>query len=318
MRYLIFSLPAFMVFLLSACTGDQSQQRSAETKTDSAEAAASRALTAPAAAPAPPPCAVAGDMLDGNWLFLREKELMLAIIADSSTYDRQYGPGHRVLVLYDTRSCRQLERHVLPVNKSPDFSYRIAEITYNNQSQLTGVKAFNNIYVYDVANRKLLPGLEPKFKTQRMGVDAQSGMIRRLEVWEDYLVGYAQDFGAFVFSLRDENNPQAVLPFSEYKSPEDEFISLFLLPSGDRYQALLPVFRRESEDFEVNPVFATPQPVNLPKSISAVGNRFAIFRMSGPDLSPALIDLSRREQIALPPDLSSASDARIIDWLKTR
>ena len=59
---------------------------------------------------------------------------------------------------------------MLPVDVSPDFPYFIiAEITYNNNSQLVAIHGFKLIYIYDVENRSLLPQLQPQYLSERSG-----------------------------------------------------------------------------------------------------------------------------------------------------
>jgi hypothetical protein len=308
MRYFygFFTLCSFL--LLSAC-GESAPGDAADTG-EADTTATQRGLTE---APAVPPCQVEGRLLEDNWLHLREKELLLAIVADSTTRSENLGPSHRVLEIYDASTCEPLERHILPVNKAADYAYQIAQITYNNESQLVGLHAFDAIYVYDVANRRLLPELKPAYKAERYGVDAQSGQIQRLEVWEHYLVGYAQDFGAFVFDFSDKRNPRPVLPFADYPTPEDEFHSLFLLPSDSEYQALLPVYRQASDDFEVNPLLPEPAPVDLAQSV--IEDRYAVLRLEPGALA---VDLQQRQRVPLPPDLETMPMEEIVQWLRER
>lgn len=265
-----------------------------------------------------PPCPISDEMLNGNWLLVRGQNLLLVITADSTTYDADLGPSHRVLNVYNTETCQRVDRKVLPVNVSPDFPYQLAEINYNTESQLAAMKGFDVIYVYDIAARRLLPPLKARFKTARTAVDAQSGLIQRLEVWEHYLVGYAQDYGAFVFNLMDKTAPRAMLPFAEWESPEGGYHSLFLLPSGQRVQALLPKYDRQTDDFAVNPLFPEPLQIDQTGSAAAADNRYVILRLREEATPVVAVDLSRRERVALPSNLRTADNRQVEEWLKTQ
>lgn len=300
----------------TACGGDEAPGEEVNNVTEDTSAMTRRSLTN--GAPAPPPCPVAGELLPENWRMINQSDLFLAVVADSTTYEEPYGAGHRVLVLYDTSSCEQLDRQVLPVNRAPDYAYQIAEIIYNNNSRLVALRGFDVLYAYDVAQRKLLPQLSPRFKSERPAVDAQSGMIRRVEVWENFLIGYAQDYGVFVFDLRTPSIPEAVLPLAEYRAPDNGYASLFLLPSGDRYQLLLPDYNPTAERFAVTPLLEEPRTVSTNVPESARNNRFLVLRTTGDDRTAIAIDMLQRRRVELPAELQTASTGEILEWLKGR
>lgn len=307
----------FILFItlagLAGCgNGDAGTEEA--TATDTLKTENTRNL--PSTPKAGPPCPLTGSMLEGNWFYARREGLLLAVIADSTTFDQELGPSHRVLEIYDTETCEQVERHVLPVNKSPDFAYQIAEITYNNNSRIVGLKSFDVIYAYDVEERRMLSRMQPQYKNERIAVDAQSGMIQRLEVWENFLVGYAQDYGAFVFDLREKSDPAPVLPFAEYRTSSERYASLFLLPSGSRYQALLPLNGEAPSDFAINPLFETPQPLSTNVSESALDNRFIILRRQGGQRRAFAVDMQQRKRIPLPPELRTAGTREILEWIR--
>ncbi len=262
-------------------------------------------------------CEIAGSILEGNQMWVREKEILVCILADSTTHDADLGESHRILEVYNTESCERVSREVLPVNVSPDFPYYIAEINYNKTSRLLGIKGFDKIYTYDLDSHKLMPPLQPTFANERFAEDAQSGMIRRLEVWEDCLVGYAQDEGVFVFDLEDIENPKTILPFSEYKKDE-AYYSLFLLLSGDKYQAIMPSYNFDSDQFTINPLFTNPVALSTNVPQSALNNRFLVLRESNQDRSALAFDLQARERIELPADIANQNTQAILNWLRNR
>ena len=264
-------------------------------------------------------CSVEGQVLEGNQLWLREKEILVAITADSATYDENYGDSHRIFKVYNTLTCEETDRQVLPINESPDFPYYIAEINYNNASQLVAIKGFKSVYCYDVEGQKLLPELKPEFKAERYSSDASSGMIARVEVWEKYLVGYAAEFGSFVFDLSNTQAPKAVLPFAEYEIPEEGFATLFLLESGDKgVQAIMPSYDINEDEFSANPLFAKPQKVNTNVPANARNNRYLVLREENESRTPIALDLQKHEQVTLPANIASQKTQDILKWMRSQ
>ncbi|MCB0566051.1 MAG: hypothetical protein KDD01_16900 [Phaeodactylibacter sp.] len=261
-------------------------------------------------------CQVSGDILEGNQFWIREREILVVVKADSTTLDADYGPSHRILEVYDTKSCNRIERKVLPVDVSPDFPYYIADITYNNNSQLIAIHGFSFIYIYDVENRNLLPQLQPQYMAKRYGVDAQSGMIQRLEVWEKYLVGYARDYGSFVFDLSDKQDPKPVVAFAEYEVETQVFHSLFLLESQSGYQAIMPSYDYETDQFSINPAFESPIALNTDVPKSARNNRFLVLRQANEEKTALAFDLKDRKTVTLPGNIATQQTKNILDWLK--
>lgn len=300
----------FSLILLWSCGGNSGQNGSS--------GAGDTAAVAPPPVTVEPDCAVAGEVLAGNRLWFRDKNLLAVIKADASTQDAQLGSSHRVLEIYDGNTCEVVDRHELPVSGSPDYAYLLAQINYNNTSDLVGIRGYQAIYVYDLARRRLLPRLEPQYRTRRYGADAQSGQIRHLEVWEDHLIGYAEDFGSFAFDLSDPDNPEAVLPFAEYRRPDDQWSSLFLLPSVDRYQALIPRFDAGSGQYDINPLLPEPEAINTMVTTSARNNRYLILRLSEPATTAIAVDLQEARRIDLPAEVAGKKTQEILEWVKNR
>lgn len=318
-----FALPfLFGIFLLAftSCGGDSSssRQQGEGTATDTAATSGEEAPEGynQSQLRASHNCQVAGEILEGNQFWIREQEVLIVVKADSTTLDADYGPSHRILEVYDTKSCNRIERKELPVDVSPDFPYFIAEITYNNTSRLVAVHGFNFIYIYDIENRRLLPQLQPQYLTERYGVDAQSGMIQRLEVWEKYLVGFARDYGSFAFDLSDKQAPKPVLPFAEYEMETQVFHALFLLESQGGYQAIMPSFDYEADKFSINPAFESPIALNTDVSKNARNNRFLVLRQANEQKTAVAFDLKGRERVALPDNITTQQTKNILDWLK--
>ncbi len=321
-----FALPFFFGFILLAfasCGGEtpsgQQQQENGEADTTEAVTEESPNQYQNGGQRASHDCQIPAEVMEGNQLWLRSQELLVAIVADSTTYEEGYGPSHRILEVYNTENCNRIQRKALPVNVSPDFPYYLAEINYNNNSQLIAIRGFSTIYIYDAENRQLLPQLEPQFRSERYGVDAQSGMIQRLEVWEDYLVGYSRDYGSFVFDLENKTQPEPVLPFAEYEGETQEFYPLFLLESkeGNGYQAIMPTYVDEGDEFSINPAFEKPLSLNTDLPSSARNNRFLVLRQQNQARTPVALDLLERERVELPANIASQKTQDILNWMRS-
>lgn len=300
------------ILLLNACGGGStSQQSGSGDPVDSLPAAAEQQT------PRKHDCKTAGQMLEGNAIWLHDIDLWVCIVADSTTYDADYGDSHRVLEVYDTKTCERIERKVLPVNVSPDFAYFLAEITYNHTSRLVAIRGFSTVYIYDGTARKLLPPLKPKYVAERYGEDAQSGMIQRLELWEKYLVGYARDYGAFAFDLNDLQKPKAVLPYAEFKTEIEEYNALFLLPSASGgMQAIVPVFDMEKDEFIINPLLPEPIPLKTETTRSARNNRYLVLRDG--ENSAIAVDMQTCKRIDLPSDIAAQPTQKVLQWIRSR
>lgn len=313
MRSISLSLLVFGLWFLTSCGGGGQQQQDAGAADSTA-----RTMADQSAEPATPQCEVEGTVLEGNKFWLREQQLLVCIAADSTTYDADLGDSHRVLEVYDTRTCERVERKVLPVNVSPDFAYFLSEITYNNTTHLMAIRGFTSIYIYDTESRQLLPPLKPKYASERYGEDAQSGMILRLELWENYLLGYARDDGSFAFDLTDKTKPKPVMPYAEYKTPNEEFIAMFVLPSEQGgVQIILPQYDAEKDEYAINPILAKPEAMKTEASKSARNNRYLVLRESDTNNAVA-IDMEERQRIDLPADVAAKPTQELLKWIKAR
>ncbi len=301
---------ALSVFIAAACGNPAPDNSGATTTTDTT-------ATTPPPPRATHDCKVAGKMLDeGASIWIRSQEILVAVTADSSTFDADYGDSYRVLEVYDTRNCSLLERKVLPVNVSPDFPYYVAEISYNKVHEMAAVRGFNSIYLYDAENRRWLPELKPKFASARSGADAQSGMIQRLELWEDYLIGYAQDFGAFAFTLADKAKPAPVLALAEYKPASGAAQSLFLLPVQGAFQAISPSYNADAGTFSVNPMLDAPIALKTDIQKSAANNRYIVLRENTSANTAYAFDLAKNERVALPAEVAAQPTQEVLAWIR--
>ena len=263
-------------------------------------------------------CEIAGEILDYNQMALSTINKLVVVKADSSTFDEALQVfSHRILEVFDLNTCQSLDQELLPVSESPDFPYYLARISYNSNSQLIAIRGFKNFFIYDLEKSNLLPGLEPQFKAERFGADAQSGRILRIELWENYLIGYAQDYGVFAFDLSDENNPKPALPFAEWLAPDESYHSLFLLPaSNEGYQVLLPEYDFNNDLFKVNPMFGEPQDIDAKEASGTEDSRFVVFSGSDNTGTSIVVDLQERTLVDLPQNIAQGNNNAILNWVK--
>jgi len=265
-----------------------------------------------------PDCPLKGKVLSTNKIWLPEEQLVAYIAADSATYDKKYGESHRKVAIYDAPTCKIKSEWTLPVNRSPDFPYYLADISYNNKNHLVAIKGVNTIHCIDLQTNKLLPPVSPSYKTKRMAQDAQSGSILRLELREEYLIGYAQDMGSFVFKISKNKPLTPLLPYAEYQVGETRFESLFLIPStNNNVQAILPKYDWEKEKFTINPVF--PAPVLLQPNLlkRALNKQYLVLKTV--DAKGGIgIDLKSGNKVVLPDNLQHKSVQDIIAWMENR
>lgn len=290
----------FAICLLYSCQEDASKTDSAKTENKT--------------------CQPKGKILDGNQKLVKDHHSLICIIADETTHDKKFGESHRVLEVYDIRTCKVINREVLPINRSPDFPYYIADIIFNKNSHLVAIKGFENLYCYDTKGQRLLKSLVPEFVNERMGQDAQSGQVKHLEVWENYLIGYALDMGGFVFDLSDVENPKALKPAVEHDLSDgnkEAYSSLFFLKSEneDTYQVIAPFYDNANMKFYVNPLFENPKFISPVVSKENSDNRFVVIRTEENPSRTMVVDMNKQVQLNVPKDIATQNAQAILDWL---
>ncbi len=284
----------------------------------SAAAADTTAVLQPATAlPSALPCPVPGTEVLGSHYLSPEQGVLVMITADSSTYDERLGQSFRVLSVCEPATCELLQREVLPIDQSPDFAYTLAAINYNRQNQLLAIQGATHFFLYDLATKSLSAPISPVFPKPRPGVDAQSGHIMQLELWENCLIGYAQDCGAFAFQLEEGLRAVPINPLSDYKAPEGSYYhQAFLLPSDTGQQIIVPAYDRAEGGFSINPILPKPEPIDTSALAIAQDGRFVLLRQQTRRKRPIVVDLLRQEQASLPSDIEWKSNADILDWMK--
>ncbi|MEO1263401.1 MAG: hypothetical protein AAFZ15_31615 [Bacteroidota bacterium] len=308
------------MFLFAGCeagTPTQSENDTTQPATDSTVTTGSETPTLPTTKPE---CEINGSILEENLFWSREENELVAIVADESTVDPDLGESHRILEVYDGEDCDRILRNVLPVNRSPDFPYYLSEITYNNVSQLIAIQGFSHIYIFDLIKKQLSKPLKPNYLNERYAEDAQSGMIQVLELWENYLVGYANGEGTFVFDLSNSMQAAPVLPTAELELEEGiSYNSLFFLKTDEgTHQAILPKFDLNTGEFQINPLFDKPINVQTNINPSFRDNQYLVFKqlLGGSDRRPIGIDMKAMKKLDIPTDMETKKDTEIINWMK--
>lgn len=125
------------------------------------------------------------------------------IVADATSYDEQFGDSYRVLrVLKNVNGSEiELSRQLLPVNASPDFRYRFADVYAKDQQEWVVIQGHYFFFAYDVINDRLSEKIFPPKSKGFEAADAQSGRILTLAFEGKQLNGTAQDIGPFHFSI---------------------------------------------------------------------------------------------------------------------
>jgi hypothetical protein len=264
-----------------------------------------------------PNCPLPESVLAGNVNWNHDASVLSVILPDSSDNGAAADYPHRRLQVIRVEDCSLADEVILPHGKYPEFPFYLAEIIYNTTSRLLGVKGFDQIYCYDLEEGQLLPPLDPAFLQERFPGDAQSGMIQRLEVWEKYLIGYAQDMGVFAFDLSDSGNPKPILALAEYNITNGQYQSLFIVPSlpNGNSQIITPEYDPNTGALRVNPLLDKPmdiEPIAYPWDGST---RYVAIQMvsSGEYL---LADLKEKALVDWPDELDGAGEDAILDWLE--
>lgn len=322
MKFISQAIILFLFFSLLSCTGDSNTQTGTNSNNGQDTTTIDTTETTTTPAPVKPDCQVAGTVLDGNQFWASSENLIVTIAADEETKDPELGDSHRILEVYDGSNCQRIYKEILPVNLSADYPYYLSDLTYNKVSHLIAIRGFDKIYVFDLARRKLSGPLVPKFLNERFTEDAQSGAISRMEVWENYLIGFAASVGPFVFDLRNPDKPEAVLPLAEYELEKGtRYNSLFLLKSldeSDGYQALLPTYDYDKGEFKINPLFQKPRNMEVNINKRFKNNRYLVLKelLGGTESAPVAIDMGKMTLVDLPADVAAKKDTEIIAWMK--
>jgi len=264
-------------------------------------------------------CSVTEEHFEKNVFLMKEIAQQVCIVATDATKDKDLGDSHRVLRVVNTKDCSTILEKTLPINRSADFPYYLVPNTYESKNQILAIQGFSSTYYCDVKNQSLVGPIVPQFLNDKEAVDAQSGMVKGLTIWEHYLLGRSVDFGNFAFDISDVNNPKPVLPVAEYLIPKTaEYNNLFVLEADNgRYQALIPTTDIDAGGslFELSKLF--PQSLDIdPKVAKNVqNNRFIVF--NNKSNQKVAVDMFSKKRIDLPGAIASQKTGEVLNWLKS-
>ncbi|GAB4256411.1 MAG: hypothetical protein Kow0027_23500 [Saprospiraceae bacterium] len=309
-----------LLLSLAACESDYpSSQNTADGSGDSTGLSAETPLAEQP--PARPLCDTAGLLLDGNEKWMADEHLLIRILATEATEDSRLGDSHRHLEVRN-ENCEILLSTDLEVDQSPDFPYTIAKINYNKVNGWLAIQGFSQFYLLHLNDLKLVGPLKPAYLNERYAEDAQSGRINKLEVWEDYLIGHAEDLGTFVYSLKHEG-PKPTLPIAEYSADGGfEYHSLFMLHSGDepeKYQLLAPEYNPTAGSLVINPLLESPTRLDGRLNSAFRDNRYLVIKAfdEAGNQTPVAVDMLLQKRIPLPDEVARQSDTDIINWMRS-
>ena len=261
-------------------------------------------------------CKVEGEVLENNQKWIPERDRLIAIVADKSTEDPDFGESHRLVRVYDSEACEVIFKQELPVNVSPDYPYYLMGVDSMDR-RLVGILGTGQFYVYDLDNNLISPALKPQFKGQRYLDDAQSGNILQMETIGRYVVGYSEDIGPFVYNLTIPKSPKQEQPIAEYKVSERDFSSLFLLKAEEGKQyAILPEYNAENRSFALNTLTEEATPMSSQLTKSGKDTRYVVLRTTGTKPTAVAVDMQTKKRIALPAAIATKNTQEVLAWVK--
>jgi len=248
-------------------------------------------------------------------VWIADANVLLAIAADESTYDANLGDSYRKLLVYDSEKCIPILSETLPINASPDFPYYLDQSVYNEQSNVVCTQGYEYVFCYDVKDRSLMPSMQPQYLTTREAEDAQSGGPRGLAIQDNYLFGYATDFGSYAFNIEDKDNPSYLLPVAEYQVGQASLY--FIQTAPNTYQGIIPVYDFDKNSFSLNTLFDQPKQIDPKISRNLRNNRYLIFNeKAGDQITRIAIDMQGKKLVDLPKDIAQKKTQEILAWLK--
>lgn len=187
MKYIVYS--CMLLFGLWACGQDQPTEKNIQ---DKVSAKQTKAL--PVSLPLYQSSAFLSDATGKT----------VQITADSTSYDERLGESYRVLKVFKeiNGNEKELSHRLLPVNGSPDFRYRFADVYADDRQEWVIIQGHYFFFVYDVINDRLSEKIFPPKPKDFEAADAQSGRITTLAFEGNQLKGTAQDIGTFRFSTK--------------------------------------------------------------------------------------------------------------------
>ncbi len=271
--------------------------------------------------PVPDPCRPDSGLLEGNY-FHSHPYGTVVLVREYRDGDEAGTAAHRLLSVLDDEACRPVLEMPLPALSGPDFPYFLAQVNYNHVVGKLAVRGTDRFFVVDLAARSLSGPFFPPVPADWAAADAADGNLTRLEVWEQYLVGWMGSSGSFVADLTTGGTPTYLPPLATYRLDDRYPADLFLLPSypdGNRYHAVLTGFDPVSGSPTLSVLFEQPRRLVPQLPAGARNNRFLVLSSgSGSGAPPVAIDMAVGESVALPDSVARLPTQALLRWLRTR
>ncbi len=260
-------------------------------------------------------CKTSNKTLPENILRLPMKNISAFIGANESTNDKDLGESHRVFEVKSGPLCELLFSQTLPVNVSVDFPYYLSEEAANEKLGLIGIRGFHDANVFDINAKKLFSNLKPKFLTKREAADATSGMISHLFFDENFLYGYAVDFGVFAFDMKQNGSP--LLPIAEFAETQ-----LFGLNRGNnQVDIMIPIVTFDENgtlDLKLKNIFERTVTINPALKFKFQNGKYILFKekMGASPTNHLVVNMEKKERLNLPKEIAESSIQKVMDYLK--
>lgn len=201
-------------------------------------------------------------------------------IAQERVFLRPDEEDNWLVEVYHLYTCQRKAMYAIPPNEPAEAPYYLANLNYNNAHRQLAIRGTRSFYLLDLSAGQLSEAITPSFPEELLS-DASSGMIRHLEVWENYLVGALSDGACFVYELSDKGT-KIVEAAAVYTSKGAVPQALFLIPNDTgHYQAILPTLNGSESGFEVRPVFDHPLLLDTTALIYAAGSPYLRIKERG-------------------------------------
>lgn len=260
-------------------------------------------------------CKTTNKILPENILELHAQNVTAFIGANDTTLDKDMGESHRIFEVKSGPNCEVVFSETLPVNMSPDFPYYLSKEASNEKLGLIGIRGFQNAVAYDVPTKKLYADLKPKFLTEREAADATSGMISNLFFDQNYLYGYAVDFGVFGFDMKKNGSPQ--LPIAEFGETQ-----LFGFEREKNHvDIMIPIvtFNEDgSLDLKMKNIFERTIRINPALKFKFHNGKYILFKekMGTAPTNHLVVDMDKKERLDLPKEIAESSIQKVMEYLK--
>ncbi len=260
-------------------------------------------------------CKTNNKTLPENILALPQLGVTAFVGANQSTLDKDLGDSHRVFEVKSAATCEVVFSQTLPINVSADFPYYLAKEACNEEQGWIGIRGFQTATVFEVPTKKLYSDLKPKFATNRPAADATSGMISNLFFDQNYLYGYAVDFGVFAFDMKKNGSPN--ISIAEYGETQ-----LFGFERGqNQVDLLIPIVTFDENgnlDLNMKNIFERPIRINPALKFKFNNGKFILFKEKGGGgpTNHLVVDMEKKERLQLPEEVAKSSIKEVIAYLR--